>query len=282
MNIQPAGKYYRHSGKFELMGPVYMLAAGAAGAVAMGAAYGYGSFYIPLVYLNLLLVVAYGFGLGLCVQWGARRGKVRNGPLLLLCGLAVGLFAEYTNWVWYFFALTKQETFAYLPADVWQLILAVNQQGVWSVFDSTPTGIELWLYWGAEALVIVGLSTFVPWLNLRGVPFCEPCSRWVDGQETLSPLDPVADPKGFRSRLEQGDYAPLKTLHKLPQESSAFTSVTLLKCPGCQASNYLSAQAVTLTKDKKGKVNRKQVNLIENLVLSADNYRGIKSALQGS
>lgn len=280
--MQFAEKYYRHSGKFEIMGLAYMLVFSAIGAVVLGAAYGYGIFYIPIVMLNMLLVIAYGFCIGLCVQYGAKLGKVRNNGLLLLGGLAAGLMAEYTNWVWYIFALSKQDTLAYMPADIWQIILNVNAQGVWSVFDSTPTGIELWLYWGAEALVIVGIAAAVPWLNLRGAPFCEHCSRWVESKDKISPLEPVADPKGFKSRLEQGDYAPIKTLKVLPQETNAFTTVTLLKCPGCQSSNYLTAQAVTLTKDKKGKVSRKQLIILENLSLNTDTYRSIKSALQGS
>jgi hypothetical protein len=280
--MQFGEKYYRPSGKFELLGLIYMLVFGAIGAVLLGAIYGYGVFYIPLVMLNLLLVVAYGFCVGLCVQYGAKRGKVRNSTLLLLGGLVAGLMAEYANWVWYIFALSKQETLAYMPGDVWQIILNVNAQGVWSVFDSTPTGIELWLYWGAEALVIVGIAAIVPWLNLQSAPFCEQCSRWVEGKDKISPLDAVADRKGFKSRLEQGDYAPIKALKVLPQETSAFTTVTLLKCPGCQSSNYLTVQAVTLTKDKKGKVSRNQANILENMILSSDNYRNIKSALQGS
>jgi hypothetical protein len=280
--MQPAGKYYRPSGRFELLGLVYMLAFGAIGAALLGAAYGYGVYYIPLVWLNMLLVIAYGFCVGLCVQYGAKRGKVRNNALLLLGGLVAGLMAEYANWVWYIFALSKQDTLAYMPADIWQIILNINAQGVWSVFDSTPTGFELWLYWGAEALVIVGIASVVPWLNLRNAPFCEPCNRWVDSKEKIAPLDAVADPKGFKSRLEQGDYAPLKALKRLPQETAAFTTVTLLKCPGCQSSNFLTAQAVTLTKDKKGKISRNTANILENLVISSDNYRSIKSALQGS
>src|SRR5512146_3526374 len=124
MHMQTMGKYYSHSGKFEILGLVYMLVFGAAGALVLGLIYAYATDYIPLVYLNMLLVIGYGCGVGACVHFGAKFGKVRNGKLLLLGGFAAGLMAEYTNWVWWVLAYTKQEVLVFMPADLWQVILA--------------------------------------------------------------------------------------------------------------------------------------------------------------
>ena len=282
MNLQVSGRYYRHSGAFGFQGLVYMLAFGAVAAVVLGLVYAYSTEYIPLVYLNMLLVIAYGAGVGACVHFGAKWGKVRNGSLLLLGGAVAGLMAEYTNWVWWVFAYTKQEVFIYMPADLWQAIQDVNEQGAWSVFGSTPTGWELWAYWGLEALVIVGLSSFAAWVTLSSLPFCETCGRWADHKDSLSPLDAVSDPQAFKSKLELGDYTSVKSLRKLPEEGTGYTTVILQNCPACTASNFLTVQAVTVSRDKKGKISRSTANILQNLVLNADTYRSIRSALLAS
>ncbi len=282
MHTQTMGNYYRHSGRFGILGLVYMLMFGAVGALVLGLVYAYADDYIPLVYLNLLLVVAYGCGVGACVHFGAKFGKVRNSQLLLLGGFIAGLMAEYTNWVWWVFAYSKQEVLVYMPSDLWEVIQEVNEQGAWSVFGNTPTGIELWAYWGLEALVIVGGSTAIAWLTLSSLPFCETCGRWADSKDTLSPLDAIAEPQKFKARLEARDYEAVKSLHKVPAGAAAYSEVVLQKCPACAESNFLTIQAVTVTVDKKGKANRRTANVLQNLILSADAYRGIKAALQGS
>lgn len=282
MNTQGTGNYYRHSGKFGLLGFVYMLAFGAVGALVLGLVYAYADNYIPLVYLNLLLVVAYGCGVGACVHYGAKLGKVRNVPLLLLGGFVAGLMAEYSNWVWWVYAYSKQEVLVYMPSDLWQVIQEVNEQGAWSVFGSTPTGVELWAYWGLEALVIVAGSTAIAWLTLSSLPFCETCGRWADSKDTVSPLDAVAEPQKFKSRLELKEYEAVKTLHKVATDAAAYSEVVLQKCPACSESNFLTVRAVTVSVDKKGKSNRRTANLLQNLILSPDAYRSIKAALQGS
>lgn len=282
MNLQVSGRYYRHSGAFGFRGLIYMLALGAIGAVVLGLIYAYAIEYIPLVYLNMLLVIGYGTAIGACVHFGAKWGKVRNGALLLLGGAVAGLLAEYTNWVWWIFAYSKQEVFVFMPADLWQVIQDVNEQGAWSIFDSTPTGWELWAYWGMEAVVIVGMSIFAAWVTLSSLPFCEACGRWVDGKDTLSPLDAVDDRKTFKSKLELGDYAPLKALKRLPEEGTGYTAVILQNCSGCTGSNFLTVQAVTVSRDKKGKISRSTANILQNLVLNADTYRSIRSALLAS
>ena len=281
MNTQSAGNYYRHSGKFGLLGLAYMLVFGAVGALVLGLVYAYADDYIPLVYFNLLLVVAYGCGVGACVHFGAKLGKVRNVPLLLLGGFVAGLMAEYSNWVWWVYAYSKQEVLVYMPADLWQVIQEVNEQGAWSVFGSTPTGVELWAYWGLEALVIVAGSTAIAWLTLSSLPFCEACGRWADSKDTVSPLDAVAEPQKFKAKLELKDYEAVKSLHKMPAGAMAYTEVVLQKCPSCNDSNFMTVQAVTVTLDKKGKANRRTANVLQNLILGPDAYRSIKGALQG-
>src|SRR5579864_5250362 len=145
------GKYFKHSGAFGPLGLVYMLLFGALGAVLLGAVYGYGDFYIPIVFLNIVLVVVFGSCVGLCVSKSAKLGKVRNPKLILAVGVLAGVLAEYIGWVSWIYAYTKQEVFLIWPQDLWAAIQVVNADGAWSTFDYKPTGVELYIVWAVEA-----------------------------------------------------------------------------------------------------------------------------------
>jgi len=275
--MQPS-KYYKHSGAVPLTGLVTMALYGAAGALICSVIYGYADYYIPWIYLNLLLLVGFGGVVGWCVGLGGKRGQVRNPLVMAGFGLLAGGLAEYAQWVAWVFASSKQELIALTPAQLWAVIQYVDQNGAWSVFDSTPTGWELYIYWGLEAFVIAGMSALVAGLYLSTAAYCENCSRWADEKQSIKPLEPVADPKSLKSRLEQGDLSGLKTLKKLPVEAAAFTELNLKKCSACAQSNFLSLDAVTISVDKKGKKNRHTRKLLQNLVLNSDQYRTLKDA----
>lgn len=278
--MQP-NKYYKHSGAVSVNGLVFMALYGAVGAVLLAAIYGYADYYIPSVYLNMLLVIIFGAMVGWCVGLGGKRGQMRNTWVMAAFGFLAGCLAEYAQWVAWVFALSKQEVLALTPAQLAPLIQYVAENGAWSIFGSTPTGWELYAYWGLEALVIVGMSTLVAGLYLNTAAYCEKCKRWADEKHSISPLDAVTDPKGLKSRLEQGDLAGLKALKKQSADAAAYTELNLKKCPACAQSNFLSVDAVTITVDKKGKKNKTTKQLLQNLVLNSDQYRALKDGWAG-
>lgn len=272
------GNYYKPSGAFTLVGLVDMAVFGALGALILGSLYAYADYYIPIVYLNMLLTIALGWSVGACVGRGARVGKVRNPTLITVMGFLAGVLAEYVNWVAWIFALSKQRTLALSPSDLWALVQAVNKTGAWSVFGSTPKGVELYVYWSAEALVIVGTATLMARMHLRDAAFCEPCNRWADEKETLSPLESVAEPKAFKARLEQGDFAPLKSLKKVSEGVGASTELKLQRCTTCTQTAFLTVNSVVVTQDAKSKQSKTTTAVLENLALSPDIYSALKTA----
>ena len=274
-------KYYKHSGAVPVNGIVFMALYGAVGAVVLAAIYGYADYYIPSVYLNILLVIIFGSMVGWCVGMGGKRGQMRNTWAMAAFGFLAGCLAEYAQWVAWVFAFSKQEILAITPAQLAPVIQYVADNGAWSIFDSTPTGWELYAYWGLEALVIVGMSMLVAGLYLNTAAYCEHCKRWADEKQSISPLDAVGDPKGLQSRLEQGDLAGLKALKKQPADAAAYTTLNLKKCPSCAQSNFLSVDAVRITVDKKGKKSSHTRNLLQNLVLNSDQYRALKDGWVG-
>src|SRR5688572_26585526 len=90
--------FYRHSGKTPLTGLFLLGLAGFIALPILGLIYGYAIYYIPSVYLSVLLVFGYAFANGFVLAKAASLGKIRNGLVIGLAGFCFGLFAEYIGW----------------------------------------------------------------------------------------------------------------------------------------------------------------------------------------
>ena len=269
-------KYYEHSGVVSPIGVVYMTILGVVGAVVFAIIYGYATFYIPFIYLNFFLTLGLGIGVGLLVGFGGKFGKVRNSKMLLIFGFIFGLFAEYANWVSWIFAYSKEEILILNPSDMINMIQLLSENGAWSIFGWTPTGVEIYAIWGIEAVIIIGTSTIVALSMISSTPFCETCTKWVEEKISIFPLTPINNPSELVSQLEQGDYSSLKTLEKSDTKIDAYTQIDLLQCPTCQQSNFLTIKSIIVSKDDEGKEEKNENILIENLIITNENYKIIK------
>src|SRR5690349_24391726 len=97
MNSEPF-PIYRHSGKFGVHGPLLALLAALVLGFPLGFAYAYIVRWCPLVYVNFLATLGYGFAFGFLTGWLLRVGKVRNTPVAALTALVAGIIAWYFNW----------------------------------------------------------------------------------------------------------------------------------------------------------------------------------------
>lgn len=88
--------YYQESGAMSTKGIIYTIGAGIFGAVVFGAVYGYASWYIPLIYFNLILCGLFGVGLGWLVGKASYLGEVRNQSFLMITAVVI-LNAEPLN-----------------------------------------------------------------------------------------------------------------------------------------------------------------------------------------
>ncbi len=89
-------RYYRPSGRIGFRGPLVMALGSLAGAILLGAIYGYWMWYMHL-YLMFLAPLAYGFVIGAIVGLAARLGKVRNTAFVGWFAVAVGVLSFYTG-----------------------------------------------------------------------------------------------------------------------------------------------------------------------------------------
>jgi hypothetical protein len=276
--MKHTNKYYEHSGKFGLIGPIYMFIFGAVGTLVLSAIYGYAIYYIPFIYLNFLITLGFGACVGILVGYGGKLGKVRNSGLLLIFGLIFGILAEYAGWVSWVFAFSKQQALALHPLDIFAVVMLVGQEGAWSIFGWTPTGAALFAIWGIEAIMVIGTSALASWGVVSSTPFCEHCNRWVEDRNSITPLEPIVDPDQFKSKLERSGAEVVKALKKINAGNDAYTQLDLINCPGCEYSYYLSLKSINVEVDSKGKEKKDENDIVENYILTTDSYRTISQS----
>ncbi len=147
--------YYRPSGRIGFRGPLLMALGGLAGAIGIGAIYGYwlGSAhgYLPwwaLLFQEFLVSVFYGLGVGAIVGLAARLGKVRNGAFVGGFGAAVGVVSVYTGWVFWLLAWSEHSYFSPL-SDTWWFSAIAEAAGEGIVYDHdwTAQGGILYVWW---------------------------------------------------------------------------------------------------------------------------------------
>ena len=270
--------YYKHSGKFKLEGLLFGLLAGAILSIPAAFLYNYGIVSIPEAKLRGICTLAFGAligtGAGIAMCWG----KVRNGLLAGVVGIATSFFGLYLSWIawilhWLYpshwlFNLSRP---AMHPEGLWRLMLEVNKVGTWGLHrGKAEHGTILWVIWIGEAALVLLASTMsaVYWVRRR--PFCEHCEQWCTEPRKLfyAPTMPAAE---IKAQLESQD---VKILEKLTagNKKQAHYRIDLETCGICHSLNTLSFVQV-FPRDHKTVVNKlmlsqDQAGVIRNLELT--------------
>jgi len=266
--------YYKHSGRYGPVGVVNMLLLGGIAAVLVGAIYGALSFINPFIYLSFLGTIGVGIATGWAVSLGGRLGKVRNMGVACVCGAIVGLMAIYVNWVSWLLAASEGEVLITDPVDLLRALNDITKDGAWSLVGWTPTGIMLWLFWIAEAVVILGVSAFASSVLLGGRCFCERCGLWAPSR-TLKPYVFVEDVDDFGERLEKRDWSVLKAFAKGPEGANPHFEFELTACRSCNEFCVLGITLVTETVKSKKETTVERAEVVGNLLVDAGAYQVI-------
>lgn len=260
--------FYRHSGKTPILGLILFGAAGFIAVPVTALIYGYLAFYIPFIYLNILLVFGYIFVVSFVLSRVAFWGKIRNTFIVGLAGFFFGLFAEYIGWVAWIAALAKDPTYLiefFFPLDIISIIVEIGKEGVWSFEGTTPSGTFLYLIWLVEAILVVGGITYNTIKLFSGVPFCEDSDAWANKKSSLAAFAPLANPGQFKASISQGTYSTFNELKPI-QSGNAFTLFELYECDVCRNFYVLNIKDVRISVDRKGRQVRKEKPIVANLL----------------
>jgi len=243
-------RYHQLSGEVGFLAPLLMIFLGVIAAVILSLIYNYLIYHLPFVYFNFLLTVSYGGLIGWLVGYLGQMGKLRNGKVYLLIGLLVGLFAEYVSLVSWIFVMSKHHNLIFSIFGIFNFAKEVAIFGSWSIFGFTFKGTLLYMVWLVEALIIVGLTSFVSVECSKLYPFCEKCKRWFKNKITISGLEIPNNVDNFKEALEGGHFSSLLNLGKSKSEAD-YLQIVLPHCPACGDKHYLSVDIFSNKKKSK-------------------------------
>jgi hypothetical protein len=271
--------YYKHSGRFTPQGPILGLLMGVAVSVPAAFLYDYGIVAIPEAKLRGICTLVFGGLIGALAGLGMCWGKVRNGAVAATVGFvssALGLYLSWDAWVLHLvhpdrwlFNLTRPATH---PHRLWQAMLAINQVGTWSFGSGSKPdhGVFLWLVWGAEALLVVGIGTLAALALVQIRPFCERCDQWCKQKSQLY-FAPNFPGTQLKSQLESQDIAGLENLTAGDKKQPHFR-IDLHTCGNCHSLNTVTLHQ-NLPKNSRTLMNKllvtpDQAAIIRNLALA--------------
>lgn len=262
---------YHHSGSVgskTLIGVVLALIV-AAGPAAF--AYQYAVDWAPYDALAILLVVAFGFVLGLLAGRALSWGECRNaflGPLVTLgvalAGLAGSYGASYQRFLGRLYeAEATWPRLELMSKELFVRFLEARAASGWKVGSSQYTGAEVYGIWALEALTVISCA----WLGARELllrPYCEACQRWTLTRPKVTLRGVSADEMKRAVSLDtlQALLGPVRR----PEVTNGWMEYAVHQCQGCDQSDSVTVTFASgnpnNTKQQKRKV------LVRNALLS--------------
>lgn len=279
-------QYYKPSGKFSPSFILFFLLVSLVAFPLLGLIYAYCIWYIPFIYINFFITLGFGFLVALCVNKVViRKGKVRNPILALFIGFFAGIVALYFHWsVWIDLVINAGESYGserigvtvsnieflqvfsliFQPSMVFEYIGMVNEFGTWGIRGATVSGAFLWVIWAIEFVVVVGVSSFLPYLESKK-PFSESTNSWYE-EITLPALSFIENKEQLIADITSNNHSGFDFLNKeVNKESDSHSIFTLYKSKS--GKNYLTIDNKTSSFDSKGKVEFKSDEFVEYILI---------------
>ncbi len=268
---------YEHSGKLPMPAMMMMLIGGTLAAVICGAAYGAIIWYLPFVYISVALTFGIGFLAGYMMGHIGKKFHCRNNAAMIIMGLVAGFAAWYGAWVGWTAAASEGQIITFSPLAQAAVMLGVMQEGIWNVFDWTPTGVWLAGIWALEFLIIMGMSFVFAKAAIEGKIYCESCQQWLKTDCSSPALTRMEQPSELNHQLLSGQYHSLLSPHPEKHDASQYMSAELTTCPACQQVCYLTVNHIDVTVDKEGKVHANNSNLLQNVIIPPETFVDLKA-----
>ncbi len=270
-----------------VLGPAAGLGAG----VLLALIYQYAVYHIPFIYINFLLTLALGAGIGFACGFALKFGKCRNTAVALLIGAACGTAAIATSHI-VNYRIVLSDVQKELAADGMSAADVENALGFgqfidlrvdsgWTIGKSKSgmpiSGVFVWLIWLIELGAVAGMAAVLAQSQVN-VPFCENCDAWTT-KEPVGSLTPAAFAP-LKGAIESDNLAAIVTPARDPH-SDKTANFTLHRCPTCGKSTYLSCK-VTFKVMEKGKATEKSEDVFDYVALDDGQIDTLKQSLAGA
>lgn len=208
-------------------------------------------------------VMVFGFGalIGWGIGWIARTAHCRNGEFVTLAGLLWGTLGVYVSWVvfeWLVVGRQNEELLTPLnlfalaasPRAVWDVAVAINESGWFTVRGVTPKGGILWVMWATEAGIVVALSTVLAWRGIQGRVYCETVGEWCRAWKPMWLSFP--EEEGMLTEICAGSVEPLAALKTVDGSVYPRLSIVVHEGPGSGATHVWQVSVVQTAGEKAG------------------------------
>lgn len=271
--------YYKPSGIAPVNSIITLAIGGVIAAVVLSIVYIALQWFIPIIYLNLLITAGFGFGLYLAMGYLVRLGKIRNRAIAAGVALFAALVGMYSQWalfvslmervdgsVLYFvktsFSLNNYMAVFTDPLRLFTEAKILNEIGTFSIKSATVSGIVLWIVWAIEAILIMGIPVYLTYVH-AGNPFSEKNNAWMDETAFDLKLKYIEDTTAFKSALELGDYSVVNNLVG-NEAQDRFSTITGYRSEGDE-NIYLTFNNHLVTTNKKGETEEKKDTVVQYL-----------------
>ena len=251
-------------------------------AILLGAGYGWVILYAPYAgHIAAFLAIGFGGLLGVFTGRWLRWALIRNRTLAVSAGVLVTMVAWYTEWaVWSWDLIRHSDSSVkiwevfFQPRAVWRVVRAINQNGLWTIDNYTPTGIMLWGIWLTEAVVIIGFAMYIIVSMATDDPCCERCQCWCERSGGLKVA--LTDTAEFKRRLEAHDLGYISQFHPPAAGASQWLRLQLHSCPKCHEMHTLTVKVATDTPETTKVVAVQTKTFMNRLLVSSPVARALR------
>ena len=289
---------YQPSGKLNPLVLTFSIGAGVA-MIGLGFVYQKLLSWIPLIYLNALLVFGYAMAGGFMMQFAVKKGKCRNPMAAKVLGLVVGVVAILsTHRFAYQFALDEAipeimaedptVTEAELRAEItFDHYVEVRVEEGWSIGKPGRSGsglplkgIFVYIVWLIEAGAVVWW-TCVGANKMSQVPFIEAGDVWADQTEVVVRLAGQT----LASKADLSEAGTLEQLIALPTANTAapgstYTIYELAKSDAYPDEAYLTVALEELSYDKEGKLQAKRDVIWPHIIVTPKDVDALRASAE--
>jgi len=286
---------YKPSGKFGGM-TIPLILVGVVIAVALAYVYHLLLEYIPLIYINFLVTLFSGTGLGMIGGWTIRTGHTRNRMIAVVMGVLLAVSALSAKYYFQHQTFCNQmvdgdfllepgeeplseeqrdelrKTFHQEFGIVDHLKLRVEQG--WNIGrrgNGAPVnGLFVYLVWLVEAGMFLYYAVKTP-LAEASEPYSEKLSEWASEEEAVMTL-PITDEKMVAQIQSASSVDDLLSI-PIPKtdESDKFAIYRVNSLEGQEMEDaYLSVDLLTLSVNSKGEQETKSKSLVRHAILTSE------------
>ena len=266
--------FYKESGRLNALRLLFAYAIGIATVFFISYGYSVLLIFIPLVYLNFIIVTVYAIVLGYFIKLLIRFAQIRNQRSRYVFAVIVGLAAYYFQWTSYIlYALSgevpsfteyfENSSWIISSTDFIYIIAEINKYGLWEVFGIPFRDYALTFVWIIEAFIILS-GALLPVIKHHINPFSEEFNRWYPKYVLRTDFESIATVYKLKESLIED---PLYTLQNLKYGDGArYTKVYIFFLKN-EEKQYISFERFFVENRGRGKTKSKLV--INNFLINA-------------